>query len=104
MLNGKGFESRAPLGAEGVAGDPRGSAPPAASPLRVLGASAAPLPLNAESRVGRDTAGLGTRFLTTLPHLADDGPAAAGEGGFIEQALTYLNKQAGRLFFEEESP
>jgi hypothetical protein len=28
--------------------------------------------------------------------------AAAGEDGFIEQALAYLNGQAGKLFFDEE--
>ena len=30
-------------------------------------------------------------------------PAAAGEGGFIEQALAYFNSQAGKLFFDEEA-
>jgi hypothetical protein len=30
-------------------------------------------------------------------------PAATGEDGFIEQALAYLNAQAGRLFFDEEA-
>jgi len=48
---------------------------PPVTPLRVLGVSAAPLPLSAESRVGRETAALGTRFITTLPHLADGGEA-----------------------------
>ena len=47
-----------------------GPAVPPLSPLRVLGVSASPLPLNADSRVGRDTDALGTRFITTLPHLA----------------------------------
>jgi hypothetical protein len=32
-------------------------------------------------------------------------PAAAGEDGFIEQALAFFNEQAGKLFFDEdESP
>jgi hypothetical protein len=32
-------------------------------------------------------------------------PAAAGEDGFIEQALAYFNEQAGKLFFDgEDSP
>ncbi len=41
-----------------------------AGPLRVLGASAEPLPLGADSRVGRDTAQVGTGFIANLPHLA----------------------------------
>jgi tetratricopeptide (TPR) repeat protein len=46
-------------------------AAPLAAPLRVLGVSAAPLPLSGDSRVGRDTEALGMRFVTTLPHLAE---------------------------------
>ena len=53
-------------------GSSAGSAP--AGALRVLGVSAAPLPLSADSRVGRDTAALGTRFIAPLPHLADAPP------------------------------
>ncbi len=49
----------------------------AAQRLRVLGVSAIPLPLNPDSRVGRETARFGTRFISSLNHLADteDGSA-----------------------------